>query len=311
MMSSPFPHVHAKAAQDKLAAKSAKTKKSEAWELLWTGCWRALLVTICTIAAVFVYKLAIGNREGRLFVNWLADHSTLVRSDDAAAPSADEFFIEIGHSSEDLLRSAGGKMLERKGWNGVCAVPLNGDLPGRKCRVVSLPVASQDGHTVSVPDCSRLSSFQSLLRMFTEVHCPTVEATTVSVAKLLQIASAPKVIDFISLESQQSDLGIVSHFPFSEYCVRAWAFKNIGEEKAAAGIRHQLEVGQGCHIRSDSTSHLWARCPCEKLHKRQHKSGAAGQKANATQMIEIEASGQSNKRKGRKGAPSPSSLVRS
>lgn len=304
MMASPFPHMHAKAAADKLAKTE---KKNEVRELFVTGCWRAGILIICTLAATLVYQVAVAQREGRLHFNWgqgMTEFS-MVRRVPMNATASDHYFLDIGMSRDDVQASMSGRHLEQKGWNGVCAVPLPGDLTGRTCKVVALPVGVKDGEQIAVQDCSQVGLL-GLMRMFMEVECPEVKATTVSIGKLLAIASAPKVIDFVSMDSQSAELEILQSFPFGEHCVRAWSIAST-QNTTLAGMKSYLQVSQGCRVRTEGAQ-LWGRCPCgEQKQESVAPDAKAKQPANLAQ-IEVLASGTGSRRKGT-AAPHESTVL--
>lgn len=285
--------MQARAAQD---ATAKIAKKNEAWELFRTGCWRAGVLIVCTLAATLVYELAVARREGRLHFNWEAAvpavPPSIVRHEFVTpAPVKDKFFIDIGGSSEALESSMNGKHLEKKGWSGVCAMPLSGEIPGRTCKVVALPVGATDGDPIRVSDCSRnTKGLQGLINKFIKVGCDQVPATTVSIGKVLAIASAPKVVDYISLDTQGNATGILKSFPFGEHCVRAWSIKGIEDSRSMTDIHNLLEVGQGCRVHKGDG--IWARCPCDK-----RAPAAVSNKPASASAIEISASGGGKHRK--------------
>lgn len=285
--------MHARAAQGAAAKIAKEREKNEAWELFRVGCFRAGLLIVCTVAATLVYELAEARREGRLHFNWertAAPPPSIVRRDTNPTPVKDKFFIDISSSSDALENSINGKHLEKKGWTGVCAVPLPGEFPGRKCKVLALPVGARDGDGIYVADCSRNSKgLLGLINKFFKVGCDQVPVNTVSIGKVLAIASAPKVVDYISLDTQGNATGILQSFPFSEHCVRAWSIKGVTDRGSIADIQSLLEVGQGCRISSGEG--LWARCPCDK------RARAAANKPTSISAIEISASGSGKHRK--------------
>lgn len=295
VIQSPFPHMQARAAAG-AAAEAAKAKeKDEAREYFKTCCWRAGVFIICVAAVTFTYQVAVDRRApGRLRFIWemaarSSGESTMVRRNTAAQ---DKFFMEIGTS--DLESSVGGKHLENLGWSGVCAVPFPTDLAGRTCKMVALPVGGTDGIQVDVPQCATAHGVQRLMNKLFQVECPDMQATTVSIEKLLDIADAPKVIDYVALDKQEyftanhSQFEILQKFPFDARCVRAWSV-NAYNADVMTKVSNLLEVSQGCKVHSRGTQ-IFARCPCSKF-DRTGLHAASSKPANVSQ-IEILASGQ-------------------
>lgn len=201
--------------------------------------------------------------------------SAIVRTEAAAnvtganvTHKGDRFFLDVGMSSASVKSSVRTKHLEKKGWSGVCAVPFPGDFRGRTCKLVALPVGPESGERVRARDCAQgVQGLQGLMNMIVEVsECPEVETVTVGVGELLAIAAAPKVIDYIALSTQGSELQILRKFPFDTHCARAWGVRHGGQEATKAGIRHFLEVAQGCRV-VVGVDEVWARCPCESRHR--------------------------------------------
>jgi len=268
-MEAPFPHMKARAEAGKAASAAKKAKNSETWELIWMTCWRICIIIACTVAATLVYHVVVAGLDGRLHFGrpGSASDPPIVRTDLATAGVAttgDHFFIDIGMSSVGMKASKNSRHLEQKGWSGVCVVPFPGDFAGRTCKVVGLQVGADDGEHLFVPDC--LQSAQGLQGLINGVlkvpECPQVETSTVAIDKILAIASAPKVIDYVSLDLQGSELAVLNKFPFNEHCVRAWSVK-AGKESEMAGIQQFLEVSHGCRTRKGG-GHIFGRCPCDK-----------------------------------------------
>lgn len=177
------------------------------------------------------------------------------------------FFLDIGAVSRSVRGSTRTRHLERKGWPGICAVPFPGDFSGRTCKVVALPVSGVSGEKVQVQDCSR-GPPQAIERLVTSLTaqtppCPHVEAKSVGILDLLSLAEAPPVIDFIALDTHGSELDILKHFPFDDFCVRAWTVKHNYDDAKMAAMRQIFEVAHGCRVR-EGAGEYWARCICDK-----------------------------------------------
>lgn len=263
-------------------------KKRQLSEMTWMICSIVGVLLLCALAASFTIRMKLNRREVRLPLQWPNGfginqehvHPTLVRRagenstvESGVGGSSDGFFLEVGLSAERLEDSKRTKHLENKGWNGVCAMPLPADIGSRTCKLVALPVAAESGQKITVSNCPQPHSsiqaliptgVQALLHRFIEAtHCPQKEISTVGIDELLVIAAAPKVIDFVSLETEGNEFDILQGFPFQKHCVRAWTVNHGYEEHIMSGIRQILEVGQGCRI-VEGAGEFWARCPCEK-----------------------------------------------
>jgi len=164
------------------------------------------------------------------------------------------FFMDIGSSANDV----GTKRLEENGWKGVCASPFP-DLE-RSCKRISLPVVPKDGEQVSVKDCTQTSGvLQVLMSAVAAIDCPKVMRAGVGIAEMLHLSKAPRIIDYLALDTGGSELPILRRFPFEKFCVRAWTVKH-GEKADRADIQRLLEARK-CHVKDVGDVH-WARCSC-------------------------------------------------
>jgi len=312
MMSSPFPHVHARAAAEKEKMMNANAKKNIAWDLFWSSCWRTGFLIALMLVATIAYLSWYSKPDERPHWPNLMDpmvRTSQVRHESVESvnqPSASElggrFFIDIMTSLDDLKSRLGGSLVEKKGWNGVCVAPP-GDFTGRSCRLIAFPIGPVSGQEIEFSDCSRsLLSAPGLYNMvskFTQAlpglasegnrgvsresamqrlsedgsSCPQIITKTVSITEVLSMAAAPKVIDFISLETHGTELDIINTFPFAEHCVRAWSIMGHKED-AIHGITQLLEVSQGCRVKV-SGQNVFARCPCDQSNRMQPTKAVA------------------------------------
>jgi hypothetical protein len=181
------------------------------------------------------------------------------------ASASPGFFFDISYSSSSVRDSTYGKLLEKKGWNGVCVVPFAGELSGRKCKVISSPVSGKSGEQVEVEDCS--SSQPQTLANFpfvaSESPCSSTKAKSLGITDLLMKIAPPQVIDSVLLNTKGKELDILNNFPFHEYCARSWTVLHNYDKDNMFSIRQLLEVAQGCRVR-EGAGEYFARCPCDK-----------------------------------------------
>lgn len=255
----------AKGAADKVA-------KEQAIRDLWRfACIRAGIIITCGVVFTCGYH-SCADFFARLAASEEQVEPSLVRGDVQIV--AGKFFLDISLSSHGIETSMNGRHLEKKGWNGVCVVPVPFDSTTRTCKVVALPVGIDDGIRINLRSCHQSSSaglgWWSSIFGKALPECEIISATTVTMNSLLKIASAPKVIDYISMEQQDGAREIIQSFPFDQHCARSWSIWGP-EDLDVAGIRDVLEVSQGCRITADSNQ-IWARCPCQKINIREEQS---------------------------------------
>jgi FkbM family methyltransferase len=147
------------------------------------------------------------------------------------------FFVEFGATDGVLLSNT--YLLEMEfGWKGICAEPnpkLYEQLKGnRRCIVSDACIAGQSGETV---EFIFADAFGGMARhAFSDEHADrrNAYAATEGVGKLLTISlddflrrhKAPVNIDYISIDTEGSELEIVSSFPFDQWNVRLFTIEH-------------------------------------------------------------------------------------
>ncbi len=140
----------------------------------------------------------------------------------------DGYFVEFGATNGRLLSNTW--LLEQRfGWKGILAEPARGwhgalAASGRKAAIDFDCVWSRSGETLQFSEnpAAELSTLQSLyLRnhqgLNTAWHYPV---KTVSLLDLLERHGAPAEIDYLSIDTEGSELDILSAFDFSRYRFR-------------------------------------------------------------------------------------------
>jgi len=167
--------------------------------------------------------------------------------------NATHFFLDIG-SYTGRTGSSQTKALEESGWKGVCAKPFPD--AERACQPVSMPVVPVDGDQVMVSDCTEQTSpLQVVLSTFR--NCDKVPRNGLGIKELMTVSKAPRIIDFVHLDTDGSEEEILKKFPFDEYCVRSWALNKASPD---SNIPKLLE-SQNCKMKEAPTGY-WARCSC-------------------------------------------------
>ena len=168
----------------------------------------------------------------------------------------DGYFVEFGAASGVNLSNT--YLLEKEfGWSGVLAEPnpaFHAELAAsRSCRVVTDCVYARSGETLRflatpMGEVSRLADIvpddiheRDGLR--TGHGTRDIEVTTISLNDLLLQAGAPRDIDFLSIDTEGSELDILASFDFAR-----WQAKLICVEHNFTPLRdglHDLLVANG------------------------------------------------------------------
>lgn len=224
-------------------------------ELLVPVCWRLALVLSVMCTTALGIRLAALYRMGKLG-RWS-------RAKPSFPVNGTHFFLDIGLGNNADDEESHTKRLEENGWRGVCVDPFPDT--SRSCHVISMPVAAQNGEQVQVADCtSKSSPLQVVLSARIlgrpRTDCPNVERSAVSIVDLMKLSKAPRVIDYVSLDTHGSELAILQRFPFDGFCVRAWTVRRHDEADTSDGIK-KLLVLHSCRVKEAGSSY-WARCKC-------------------------------------------------
>lgn len=159
------------------------------------------------------------------------------------------YFVEFGGT--DGVTGSNSYLLESQfGWNGIVAEPasrFHADLvANRGCLCDFRAVWSHSGQILNFKEAKigALSTFQFLeskdeYRRYRK-HGKVYKVETVSLLDLLDQAGAPSEIDYISLDTEGSELPILQSFDFSRYRFKAITVEhNFGPNRSA--IRACLE----------------------------------------------------------------------
>jgi FkbM family methyltransferase len=149
----------------------------------------------------------------------------------------DGFFVEFGATDGVLLSNT--YLLEKEfGWQGICAEPnptLYEQLKSnRHCVVSNACIAGQSGETV---EFIFADAFGGMARhAFSDEHAERRHAyaaakgvgqlLTISLDDFLRSHKAPLDIDYISIDTEGSELEILSSFPFDQWNVRLFTIEH-------------------------------------------------------------------------------------
>ena len=136
------------------------------------------------------------------------------------------FFVEFGAASGVDLSNT--YLLEKQfGWNGILAEPARcwhkSIAANRNCHVETdcVWIDSHSTLTFNESDSSELSTIEQYasgdLHTDTRKAGRTYQVKTISLVDLLDKYNAPKVIDYLSIDTEGSELDILNSFDFSKY----------------------------------------------------------------------------------------------
>jgi FkbM family methyltransferase len=161
------------------------------------------------------------------------------------------FFVDVG--SGDGTVASNTKVLEERGWTGICVDPFPTHMEGRTCQMFKDVVFSEPGKRMTFHTAGELGGLAQTLgewKAYAE-KAPTVEFVTVTLADILARAKAPRRIDFMSLDIEGAELDALKGFPFDRYDLRALAVEHNFEEPK----RSQIEALMKSH--GFTKAHTW------------------------------------------------------
>lgn len=138
-----------------------------------------------------------------------------------------KFFVEFGAC--DGIESSNTFWLEKNhGWGGILAEPGQSWFPqlyeNRSARIVAKAVASESGKKFLFTDTANpvYSTFSNLRELdahaFSRIDFTEYTVESISLDSLLEESGAPRVIGYLSIDTEGSEFEILRAFDFSKYC---------------------------------------------------------------------------------------------
>jgi len=137
------------------------------------------------------------------------------------------FFVDIG--AYDGVAFSNTLRLEQAGWTGICAEPLpsmfDAMVKARDCTCRRVAVHSRSGEALRFRVSEMDSGIEAYLPSVPN-DWPAIEVQTISLNDLLEQDGAPSRIDYISLDTEGSELEILSTFDFDRWNVANWTVEH-------------------------------------------------------------------------------------
>jgi len=152
------------------------------------------------------------------------------------------FFVDIG--AGDGIKLSNTYLMEARGWHGICVEPHDGSFQdlkkNRSCMLDNRCVWKKSNERVSFLECGYLSGIKDC---FADKHNRTqgqmVRKKTVSLNDLLDEFDAPRIIDYLSLDTEGSELNILLGFDF-QYVFRFITVEHNRVERKKRAIERLL-----------------------------------------------------------------------
>ena len=174
--------------------------------------------------------------------------------------SSPGFFLEIGCWDGELISQTA--WLEReKGWIGLCVDPFPVHFENRTCRVCERAI-SRDGEprafirvTIDRKNGGNVSYFSGFKNTI-QTHWPMIEAScdyeeleikTITIARLYEKYSLPQHVEFLSVDTEGSELEIFQSIDFDRYSFGLIVFEHNENEVIKNGVGEILH-GHGYQL---------------------------------------------------------------
>jgi FkbM family methyltransferase len=155
--------------------------------------------------------------------------------------AAGGFFLDVG--SGDGTIGSNSKLLEQRGWRGICVDPFPKNMEGRSCQMVKEVVSDTAGQIITFRMAGDIGGIDQALGTWKNKaqQAPAVDLTTVTLADVLARANAPREIQYMSLDIEGAELAALQGFPFDRYTVGAMTIEHNYEEPKRSRIKAFLE----------------------------------------------------------------------
>ncbi len=184
-----------------------------------------------------------------------------------AKNSSSKYFVEFG--ATDGVTNSNTWLLENKlGWEGIVAEPaktfqkaLNNN---RNCNIEQKCIAKKGGETYQFLECKNgvLSSLENYAqngdwaqKLRKEKLCKKYKVETLSLEDLLNKYNAPYEIQFLSLDTEGSELDILSGFNFDKYQINSICVEHNRVHKTRKKI-YKLLTEKGYKRVFENISHV-------------------------------------------------------
>ncbi len=155
--------------------------------------------------------------------------------------TTDGFFLDVGSASGEVISNS--KILEDRGWKGICIDPFPSDMENRSCALFEDVIFSRNGEKVEfrvAGDLGGIGAFMDRWKDHTE-EAEVVEFTTVTLDEILERAGAPEFINYMSLDIEGAELEALKGLSLYRYRFGAITIEHNFEEPKRTEIRKLLE----------------------------------------------------------------------
>ncbi len=164
--------------------------------------------------------------------------------------TTDGYFLDIGSGSGEEFSNS--KILEDRGWKGICIDPFPVDMENRNCDMFEDVVYSRGGEKVSFRAAGYLGGIDQYIDRWRDhtAKAEVVDFTTVTLDDILERADAPDFINYMSLDIEGAELEALKGLSLDRYKFGALTIEHNFEEPKRTEIRELLESNGYTLVRS-------------------------------------------------------------
>jgi FkbM family methyltransferase len=151
------------------------------------------------------------------------------------------FYVDVG--SGDGVITSNTKVLDDRGWKGICIDPFPTGMESRTAQLFREVVDSERGRKVRFKKAGFVGGIDSYLGRHagSVKDVGSVEMTTTTLDEILLRAKAPSYIQYMSIDVEGAELEALKGLSFSKYKVGAFTIEHNWEESKRAQIKEFLE----------------------------------------------------------------------
>jgi hypothetical protein len=151
------------------------------------------------------------------------------------------FFVDVG--SADGIIDSNTKVLEDRGWAGICIDPFPTNMTKRRCTVSRSVVSSVSGERVSFLKAGELGGIEDYLGRWKSGigQAERVEFVTTTLTEILRQSKAPHYINYMSIDIEGAELEALKGLDFSTYRIGSMTIEHNFEEPKRTQIRSLME----------------------------------------------------------------------
>jgi FkbM family methyltransferase len=154
------------------------------------------------------------------------------------------YFLDIG--AADGLYLSNTYILEKKyGWKGICVEPANKikDLRrNRRCIIENSCIYSKSGELVEFQVDNEISGIKEYFDGAHKRNGSIIYVKTITLKDLLKKYNSPKVIDFLSIDTEGSEYEIIKNFPFKDYEVKLITIEHNAHSGKKEDIKKMADI---------------------------------------------------------------------